>query len=177
MSLTARELWAAIHGMVLGGGFLIAFSAGFFGLYSLRTGWLSAEGLQERVRRMKWWTTLMAVVSSLTVFTGTYIVYPWYRATPPEGTTDLTAFPRSTLLADPNLAAWHNFGMEWKEHVAWLSPILAIAVAYIVIKYGPELAQNQQLRRIAIVLFVLAFVSAAVAGLMGAFITKAAPIL
>lgn len=176
MSLTARELWAAIHGMVLGGGFLIAFSSGFFGLYSLRTGWLSAEGLKERIRRMKWWTSLMAVVSTLTVITGTYIVYPWYRATPPEG-ADLTDFPRSFLLDNPNLSAWHTFGMEWKEHVAWLSPILAFAVAYIVIKYGPELAQNQQLRRIALTLFVLAFVTAAIAGLMGAFITKAAPIL
>lgn len=177
MSLTARELWAAIHGMLLGGGFLISFSSGFFGLYSLRTGWLSAEGLKERVRRMKWWTTLMAVVSTLTVFTGTYIVYPWYRAAVPEGVTDLTQYPRNFLLADPNLAAWHSFGMEWKEHVAWLSPILAIAVAYIVIKYGPDLAQNQQLRRIALTLFVLAFIAAAVAGLLGAFITKAAPIL
>ncbi len=176
MSLTIRELWAAIHGMVLGGGFLIAFSAGFFGLYSLRQGWLSAEGLKERVRRMKWWTSLMAVVSSLTVFTGTYIVYPWYRAAAPEG-ADLIQYPRNFLLANPNLAAWHTFGMEWKEHVAWLSPILAIAVAYIVVKYGPELAQNQQLRRIAITLFVLAFVTAAIAGLMGAFITKAAPIV
>jgi hypothetical protein len=162
--------------MVLGGGFLIAFSAGFFGLYSLRQGWLSAEGLKERVRRMKWWTSLMAVVSSLTVFTGTYIVYPWYRAAAPEG-ADLIQYPRNFLLADPNLAAWHTFGMEWKEHVAWLSPILAISVAFIVIKYGPELAQNQQLRRIAITLFVLAFVTAAIAGLMGAFITKAAPII
>ena len=176
MSLTARELWAAIHGMVLGGGFLIAFSSGFFGLYSLRQGWLSTEGLKERVRRMKWWTSLMAVVSSLTVFTGTYIVYPWYRAAAPEG-ADLVQYPRNFLLANPNLAAWHTFGMEWKEHVAWLSPMLAIAVAYIVIKYGPELAQNQQLRRIAIMLFVLAFVTAAIAGLMGAFITKAAPII
>jgi hypothetical protein len=176
VSLTIRELWAAIHGMVLGGGFLIAFSAGFFGLYSLRQGWLSAEGLKERVRRMKWWTSLMAVVSALTVFTGTYIVYPWYRAAAPEG-ADLVLYPRNFLLADPNLTAWHTFGMEWKEHVAWLSPMLAFAVAYIVIKYGPELAQNQQLRRIAITLFVLAFVTAAIAGLMGAFITKAAPII
>jgi uncharacterized membrane protein SirB2 len=163
--------------MVLGGGFLIAFSAGFFGLYSLRQGWLSAEGLKERIRRMKWWTSLMAVVSTLTVITGTWIVYPWYRAPVPEGTADLAQYPRNFLLADPNLANWHSFGMEWKEHVAWLSPILAVAVAYIVIKYGPELAKNEQLRRIAIVLFVLAFVSAAVAGLMGAFITKAAPII
>ena len=176
MSLTTREIWAALHGMILGGGFLLSFSAGMTGLYSLRQGWLSADGIKERIRRMKWYTSIMAIVSTLTVFTGTYIVYPWYRAAAPEG-ADLTAYPKAQLLANANLAAWHNFGMEWKEHVAWLSPILAFTVAFLVIKYGPALAENQQLRRIAIWLFVLAFVAAAVAGLLGAFITKAAPIV
>ena len=176
MSLTTRELWAAIHGMILGGGFLIAFSGGLAGLYSLRHRWLSAAGIKERISRMKWETGLMGLVSFLTVFTGTYIVYPWYRATAPEG-ADLAQFPRNFLLANPNLAAWHTFGMEWKEHVAWFSPILAVAVAYLVFKYGPTLAENQQLRRMAIVLFILAFAAAAIAGLFGAFITKAAPIL
>ena len=176
MSLTTRELWAAIHGMILGGGFLIAFSGGLAGLYSLRHRWLSAEGIKERIGRMKWETGLMGLVSFLTVFTGTYIVYPWYRATAPEG-ADLAQFPRNFLLANPNLAAWHTFGMEWKEHVAWFSPILAVAVAYLVFKYGPTLAENQQLRRMAIVLFILAFAAAGIAGILGAFITKAAPIL
>lgn len=176
MSLTIKEIWAVFHGMVLGGGFLLSFSAGLTGLYSLRQNWLSAEGIKERVTRMRWFTTMMAVVSSLTVITGTYFVYPWYRATPPEG-ADLADFPRSFLLADPNLAGWHTFGMEWKEHVAWFSPILAIAVAYLVIKYGSTFAQNQQLRRITMTLFILAFAAAAIAGLLGALITKAAPII
>jgi len=176
MSLTTRELWAAIHGMILGGGFLIAFSGGLAGLYSLRHSWLSAAGIKERIGRMKWETGLMALVSFLTVFSGTYIVYPWYRAAAPEG-ADLAQYPRNFLLANPNLAAWHTFGMEWKEHVAWFSPILAVAVAYLVFKYGPTLAENQQLRRMAIVLFILAFAAAGIAGILGAFITKAAPIL
>lgn len=176
MSLTTREFWAALHGMILGGGFLLSFSAGMTGLYSLRQGWLSPEGIKERIRRMKWYTSIMAIVSFLTVITGTFIVYPWYRATAPEG-ADLTQYPRNFLLANPNLAAWHTFGMEWKEHVAWFSPILAVAVAYLVIKYGSTFAENKQLRRITMVLLILAFASAAIAGLLGAFITKAAPIL
>ncbi len=118
----------------------------------------------------------MAVASWLTVITGTYIVYPWYRAKPPSD-ADLTEFPRSYLLANENLVQWHKFGMEWKEHVAWLSPILATAVAYVVLRYGIQLSKDNRLRRAVMVMFVLAFVTAAVAGLFGALITKAAPIL
>jgi hypothetical protein len=111
----------------------------------------------------------MAVIAWLTVITGTWVVYPWYRD-PAEDS------PRSTLLADPATDAWHTFGMEWKEHIAWLSPILATVVAFIVLYYGPALAQNNRLRRTSMVMFVLAFGFAAVAGGFGALITKVAPV-
>jgi hypothetical protein len=176
MSLTTRELWTAIHGMILGAGFLLAFAGGFAGLYSLKSELLTAEGIKERMERLKWGTSLMAIISWLTVITGTYIVYPWYRATPPEG-ADLSIYPRSFLKADPTLSGWHVFGMEWKEHVAWFSPILATVVAYLVWKYGPLLINNQQFRKIVMVLFLLAFATAGIAGLFGALITKAAPII
>jgi hypothetical protein len=132
--------------------------------------------MNERLRRLDIGTWVMAVVSWLTVITGTYIVYPWYRARPPEG-ADLLDYPRYFLLDNPNLAAWHTFGMEWKEHVAWFSPILATAVAFIVWRYGDKIAQNPKLRNALLILFVLAFAAAGIAGLLGAFITKAAPIL
>ena len=118
----------------------------------------------------------MAAIAWLTVITGTWIVYPWYRAAPPAGTEDLTDYPRSLLLSDPDTDQWHKFGMEWKEHVAWVSPILATAVAFIVLYYGKQLIVDKNLRYASIVLWVLAFASAAVAGLLGAFITKSAPI-
>jgi phosphoglycerol transferase MdoB-like AlkP superfamily enzyme len=177
MSLTLRELWTAAHGMILGAVFLLGFAGGLAGLYSLRPALLTTAGLQERLPRIKWGTGIMAIMAWLAVISGTYIVYPWYRATPPEGLTDLSAYPRSFLNADPNLAGWHTFGMEWKEHVAWFAPILATAVFYIVWKYGPQLAENDKLRKMVIVLFILAFSAAAIAGLFGALITKAAPIL
>lgn len=176
MSLSNRELWTAIHGMILGAGFLLAFAGGLAGLYSLKPDLLTEEGIKERLARLKWGVALMAVISWLTVITGTFIVYPWYRAAPPEG-ADLTLYPRSFLKADPSLAGWHVFGMEWKEHVAWFSPILATAVAFLVWKYGPMLVKNEQFRKIVMVIFVLAFATAAIAGLFGALITKAAPIL
>lgn len=176
MALTNREFWTALHGMIFGALFLLAFSGGLAGLYSLRTQWVTAEGLKERLARLKWGTAIMALASIGTVLTGTYVVYPWYRAPAPEG-ADLTQFPRNFLLANPNISGWHTFGMEWKEHVAWLSPMLAVAVAYLVFKYGPTLAEDARLRRMVTILFVLAFGTAAIAGLLGAFITKAAPIL
>ncbi len=176
MSLTFREFWAASHGLLLGSVFLLAFAGGLAGLYSLRPELVTPAGIKERLGRLKLGTITMAVVAWLTVITGTFIVYPWYRAAPPEG-ADLTAYPRSFLKANPNLSGWHAFGMEWKEHVAWFAPILATAVVYLVLKYGPDLATNERLRKMAIVIFIIAFSAAAIAGLFGALITKAAPVL
>lgn len=169
MSLTERELWTVIHGMVLGATFLLAFAGGLAGLWSLKAEYLTVGGLRERLPRLEVGTWVMAVVAWLTVLSGTWIVYPWYRD--PAKTS-----PRSLLLADPAKAEWHKFGMEWKEHVAWFAPILATAVAFVVIYYGPRLAQEPGLRKVLIVLFVLAFAAAGIAGLFGAFINKVAPI-
>jgi glucan phosphoethanolaminetransferase (alkaline phosphatase superfamily) len=67
--------------------------------------------------------------------------------------------------------------MEWKEHVAWMAPILATAVAFIVTYYGPRLIPRTRLRAAAIVMFVAAFGAAVVGGAFGAFINKVAPIV
>ncbi|MBI4492846.1 MAG: hypothetical protein HY690_08655 [Chloroflexi bacterium] len=170
MSLTDREFWTVIHGMGLGAIFLLAFAGGLAGLWSLRAELVTVGGLRERLPRLEIGTLVMALVAWLTVIIGTYVVYPWYRDPSPTS-------PRSLLLADPNKALWHTFGMEWKEHVAWLAPILATAVAYVVIYYGPRLAQERRVRNALLVLFVLAFAAAAVAGLFGAFLNKVAPTL
>ncbi|HEU5084079.1 MAG TPA: hypothetical protein VFU14_12120 [Acidimicrobiales bacterium] len=90
----------------------------------------------------------MAVTAWLTVITGTWVVYPWYRekVSPPDlsGCEGLsipdptTCSPRDFLLSDVSGSTkdWHEFGMEWKERVAWISPILATVVAFIVLYYG-----------------------------------------
>lgn len=176
MSITAREFWTVLHGMVFGSIFLLAFSGGLAGLYSYRPEWVTLEGVRERVRRLLVGTWIMAVVAWLTVITGTYVVYPWYRAKPPEGVADLTAYPRALLLSQGNTRLWHTFGMEWKEHVGWFAPILATAVAYVVSIYGTQLAEEHRLRRALLWLFVVAFGAAGVAGLFGAFLNKVAPI-
>ena len=170
MSFTYREWWGLIHGMGFGALFLVAFAGGMAGLYSLRPALLTNAGVAERMRRLKIGVIGMAVVAWLTVISGTWVVYPWYREETPNSA-------KSKLLADSSTADWHDFGMEWKEHIAWFAPILATVVAYLVIRYAPELAKNSQLRRRVIVLFVISFVSAGIAGLFGALITKAAPVL
>jgi lipopolysaccharide export LptBFGC system permease protein LptF len=181
MELTERELWAIVHGLGLGTLFLLAFAGGLAGIWSLREKYLTAEGMQERSPRLVLGTTIMAVVAWLTVITGTFIVYPWYRAKPPEGVslTDqagLAAYPRYWLLAGDSTKEWHNFGMEWKEHVAWMAPFLATAVAFAVAYYGMQLIRRGDVRRAVLIFFTLAFLAAGVAGLFGAFITKAAPV-
>lgn len=170
MSLTDREFWTLVHGMIFGALFLLGFAGGLEGLYSLRPQLLKPEGIRDRARRLKVGVVAMAVAAWGTVLTGTWIVYPWYREDIPDS-------PRSLLLADPDTEEWHHFGMEWKEHVAWISPILATVVAFIVLYYGTSLIRHDRVRRTTILLFVLAFLFAAIAGLFGALITKAAPLV
>src|SRR5215207_5536105 len=176
MDMTGREIWTTILAMVFGFIFLLGFSAALYGVYSMRPEWLTAEGMTKTVSMIKLYVWGLALAAWGAVITGTYIVYPWYRARPPEGTTDLTNFPRSFLLADESIAGWHEFGMEWKEHVAFLAPIAATVVAIVVSYYGPTLARKVGERRALMIFFVVSFVAAAVAGLFGAFITKAAPV-
>jgi len=169
MSISVREGWTVLHGMLFGAGFLLAFSGGLVGLYSLREEWMTKEGVKERLTKLKIGLWASAAIAWATVISGSYIVYPWYRL------QDATS-PRSILLANPQTAAWHTFGMEWKEHVGWLAPIAATVVAFAVSYYGPILAKKTGERRALAIFFILAFATAAIAGVFGAFINKVAPL-
>jgi hypothetical protein len=159
--------------MGFGAVFLLAFAGGLAGLYSLKPGLITSDGVVERMRRLKVGVIAMAVAAWGAVITGTWIVYPWYRAGD-EASKPLSA--KFQLTANPNTADWHNFGMEWKEHIAWLAPILATVVAFIVVYHGANLIRHDRVRKTAITLYVMAFAFAAVAGALGAFITKVAPV-
>lgn len=169
MGFTGREWWTLVHGMLLGAAFLLAFSGGLAELYSLKPALMTREGVLKRMRRVRIGVTAMAVAAWGTVITGTWVVYPWYREKTPDSA-------RTRLLADPDTADWHKFAMEWKEHIAWISPMLATAVAFIVWYYGPGLIRHNRVRHTTIALFVLAFAFAAIAGALGAFITKVEPV-
>ncbi len=165
-----------VHGMVFGSVFLLGFSAGLVALFSLRATWLTPEGRTVRARRLPTYTWIMAVSLWFTVLSGTFMVYPTYRASPQGGDTELRDYPRAYLLADEDRAHWHTIGMEWKEHVAWLAPIVATAAAFVIAFYRDQLADNISVRRTATMLLCCAFVAAGIAGLLGALVNKAAPI-
>lgn len=191
MDLGSRETWTVIHGLILGTLFLLAFGGGLAGLWSLRPGLLTAEGIRERMGRLYFGMWAMALVAWATVITGSWIVYPWYRvqlapvgddpfagcagATIPTDTCSPRDFLKSNVSGDTE--TWHSFGMEWKEHISWAAPILATAAAFLVAYYGPRLIGRPWLRAAVIVMFVAAFAAAAVGGVFGAFLNKIAPII
>jgi hypothetical protein len=188
MELTYRETWALVHGIILGSVFLMAFSGGLAGLYSLRPRLVTEEGIRERMGRLYVGTTVMAGLVWATVITGTYVVYPWYREklagadyagcsglALPDG---VKCSPRDFLLSNVSgdTSEWHSFGMEWKEHIAWFSPLFATLAMFMVLYYRRSLTRNNTARWITIGFFVLAFAVAAIPGIWGALITKAAPV-
>jgi hypothetical protein len=176
MHMDSREIWTVIHGMVFGFIFLLGFAGALYGLYSLKSDWLTDEGSAKTIRILKVYLWVLVTFVWAAVFTGTYIVYPWYRATPPPSAYDYSAFPRYFLISSASTEWWHEFGMEWKEHVAFLAPIAATVTAFITSYYGPSLARKPSERRLVMIFFIAAFATAAAAGLFGALITKAAPV-
>src|SRR5512133_3122719 len=176
MSFNYRELWTVIHGMIFGFIFLLGSSGAIYALHSLRQDWQTQEGLDKNARDIQIYLWVLAASVWAAVLPGTYIVYPWYRATPPPGAWDLSPYPRYFLITSAFTEGWHEFGMEWKEHVAFLAPIAATVVAFVASYYGPTLAKKVGERRAVMIFFIFAFVAAAVAGLFGAFITKAAAV-
>ncbi|MGD0137924.1 MAG: hypothetical protein ABSD28_03545 [Tepidisphaeraceae bacterium] len=177
MTLTDREIWTAAHGMVLGAGFLLLFSGTLAGLWALRPNLLTAAGARTVARLSGGAAWAMALLAFAAVFLGTYVIYPWYRAKPPANAAPeaLSHYPKYLLLWRPETSGWHEFGMEWKEHVAWLAPILATAVAYCLTRLGAGLVDHPRVRRALLVLLTISFFCAAVAGALGALINKAAP--
>src|SRR5512144_662674 len=161
MRVTNHEFWTLIHGMVFGTLFCLSFGGGLAGLHSLRPELVTPQGVIVRLRRLRIAVITMTIMVWLTVITGTWIAYPWYRARAQTS-------PQSNLLADPSTAGWHEFGMEWKEHIAWISPILMTVVAFGVLYYGVGLVHRRWLRNVLMTVFVVAFLTAGVAGLMGA---------
>jgi len=119
----------------------------------------------------------MAVIVWLTVIIGTWVIYPWYQANSGESTGGaLNSPPQAYLQANENLKGWDEFGMEWKQHIAWFAPILTTAVAYVVIRYGSALASLPRVRNALLVLYIIGFAAAGLAAIFGALISRVAPV-
>ncbi|HKY64005.1 MAG TPA: hypothetical protein VJR29_11345 [bacterium] len=165
-----HESWTIAHGLLFGTLYLIAFAGGLDALWNLRPGILTEEGIRKSIKRVQLGLWTMAVASWLTVITGTYVVYVWYRAKIPGS-------PRSRLLSEPATAFWHTFGMEWKEHLSWIVPILTTAAAFIVSRYGQELVKNRVLHSVVLWFLLVSSAMAGIGALLGAFINKVAPFI
>ena len=176
MEITVRSLWTLIHGMGFGALFLLACSGALVELYSFTTSSAPSEPASGREHFLHVYLIAMVVLAWAAVLTGTYIIYPWYRATPPPGMADLSMFPQRLLMSNPNCIGWHSLGMEWKEHVAWFTPVSITMVAFVFIRYGRDLKNHKQLRAAALCFTLASFLAAGIAGFFGAMINKYAPI-
>jgi hypothetical protein len=167
--LTYREWWSLVHGFVFGGGFLLSFAGVLIVLYGLRREDLTDRGLALHVLWLRLGSVAMAGAAWGTVLLGTWVIYPWYRSG--------SASAKAGLLASPQTSNWDKFGMEWKQHLAWLAPFLATTVAFLALYYGERLARDRRLRLLVLTLFMGAFGAAAIAALFGALITKMSPVV
>lgn len=176
MLFSGPSIWTMIHGIGFGGAALLALSAALFAMYLLRHGRVVAGGTDDPSQPVALLTAFTALMLWLTSLVGTYIVFPSYRATPPEGTTVLAGYPRSLLLAHPETAWLHAFAMETKEHLPWIATMLATAVAFVAWRYRSKLLRDPELRRMSVTLLAICFMVVAYVSLLGVFINKVAPV-
>lgn len=169
MELTNREIWALVHGLVIGGPFLLAFAAVLVSLHGLRAELLTAAGVRERVAQLRLAGGVMALMSWTIVAIGTWVLLPWYREDTPDS-------PRSILVSNPDTRQWHEFADVWKTHVAYMAPILATTAAALVVYYGRTLARDRTIRNLVLALFLGAFAVSSLAALIGSLVARAAPI-
>lgn len=171
-----RSIWTMIHGIVLGGGALMASSAALFSLRAMRTDHVLDAASQNQARYLVWLLVFTAVVLWLTVLVGTYVTFPPYRATPPEGLTDLRQYPRSLIQSNPGTVWLHAFAMEIKEHVPWIAAMLSTAVAFIGVRYRSHLLSDAKLNNMATTMVAICFGLVSFVAILGVFINKVAPL-
>ena len=164
-----------LHGIVLGGGAMLGLGAALYTLAATRVPHAEVAALRQG-RSFAWLTVFIAVALWLTIIVGTYVSFPPYRATPPEGLADLSDYPRSLLLANPGTAWLHSFAMEVKEHMPWIAAMLATSVAFVTMRHGEVALHDRSLRRLTTVLLAICFMLVAIVALLGILVNKVAPL-
>lgn len=176
MLFSERSIWTMVHGIGFGGGALLALAVSLAALYLLHPRPRDPGTIPDRSGAIAGLTGLTALLTWLTTIVGTYVVFPPYRVPPPEGTTDLTPYPRALILSDPSTAWLHAFAMETKEHLPFIACMLATAVAYVAWRYRRGFVTDAALRRGGSVMLAVTFVLVAYVSLLGVFINKVAPL-
>lgn len=175
MEFTARGLWTMIHGMGFGALYLLACSGALVELIR-RYSPDNIEVTRRDAEFLRVYLIAMAALAWLIVLTGTYVIYPWYRAIPPAGVSGLAGYPQRLLLSSAATAGWHGLGMEWKEHVAWIVPMATTMAAAVTSRYGGSLKSQPQIRGAVLCFLLAAFLAGGVAGFLGAMLNKHAPV-
>jgi hypothetical protein len=173
---SGRSIWTMVHGIVLGGGALMGLAAALFALGAMRASGVSVEAAEVQARPLRWLLVFVATTLWLTVLVGTYVSFPAYRLTPPEGVVDLSRYPRSLIQSNVRTAWLHSFAMEIKEHVPWIAAMLSTAVAWVALRYRVQFVSERYLRRTAMAMLSICFVIVASVSLLGVFINKVAPL-
>lgn len=174
MLFSDRSILTMVHGILLGGGALLGYSAALFALRGM-TGSDGARMARE-ARDLSLLLVGIAALVWLTVLAGTFVVFPPYRAAPPEGLADLARYPRALLVSDPGTRWLHSFAMEIKEHVPWIVAMLATAAAYVARRDGSRSLEDPQARGMVTALTAIGFALTAGIALLGVFVDKVAPL-
>lgn len=175
MLFSDRSLWTMVHGLVFSGGALVLLVTALFSLRAMA----AAPGSivpPRQASAFAWLLVAAAVLLWLAVIGGTYVVFPLYRAPPPEGITALADYPRAFLLANPDTRWLHAFGMEIKEHMPWIAAMLATAAAVVGRRHRATLLVDAGLRRLTGALLAVSLLLVAGVALLGTFINKVAPL-
>jgi hypothetical protein len=176
MEISVRALASELHGMFIGGFFLMAVFGVMVELfrskYVKQPSELTARGQSLR----SFYLLVTPALGWIAVLLGAYIVYPWYRAIPPAGVASLAGYPQRLLLSRPGTSGWHRVGMEWKEHVGWFAPITITMVAYVMAQHRLAMQKYPQIRAAVLVFALVALVSGGIAGFFGAIIDNHAPV-
>jgi hypothetical protein len=175
MLFSDRSLWTMLHGLVLSGGALMLL---LVALFSFRV-MAAPKGAVVPARQSNafaWATVAAATLLWLSVLSGTYIVFPMYRATPPEGIASLTGYPRALLMSSADTRWLHAFAMEIKEHMPWIAAMLATATAFIARRHRATLLSDASLRRVTGSLLTVVIVLVSFVALFGVFVNKVAPL-
>jgi len=116
---------------------------------------------------------ILALLSWLTVLSGTWVLLPWYRQLPANTRQNLLFYPQAYLTSQSHLADWHHFAMDWKQNIGWLTPFLSTFLAYALITGGGEVYQDPALRRVLSLVYVTLIISTLVPTVLGILINTA----
>jgi hypothetical protein len=156
------------HGVLFGGGYLVLLVLALLAVAGLHSRGLTASGLALGERYVGATVAAATVAAWVAVVTGTWGIYPWFRAVPGGAA--------SVLLARPSLAFWARWVIGSKEWVAWASVAFVTWAALAGFRWRGRLAAEPLLRRRLMGLLAVALVGAAYAGAVGTLLAKLAPV-